>query len=297
MSISSDITIALQEKRSTEGEDAITRFNTLCLQALSPEILSFSYYVADHTGEKFNKPRLHDGSWNPHWPLVDGEMQDIPREPEARKNFYLDIKQRTMKDWFNRIESGEFDNHSVATDTKEEEVKDHEDVSNLDMSMPEPVDGGVEIATEKETAPTIDKDEPEKELDKALDKAKKDIAQIRADSLMNIKDLPVTDQVELLLDYNKSVGTPPALKMLSTLKAIHDDKPHPVIRLREAVEELARGVVGPATDDSFEERLAEIESKLEEHDGKIKKLTDFIKSALSKVPEMIKAEILKKFSS
>jgi len=41
------------------------------------------------------------------------------------------------------------------------------------------------------------------------------------------------------------------------------DKPHPVITLREAIEDIARGVVGPASDSDLQERIDRIEAKLD----------------------------------
>lgn len=43
-----------------------------------------------------------------------------------------------------------------------------------------------------------------------------------------------------------------------------DQDPHPVIRLREAIEDIARGVVGPASDSELQGRIDRIEAKLDE---------------------------------
>jgi len=81
------------------------------------------------------------------------------------------------------------------------------------------------------------------------------------------------------------------------------DTAHPVIRLREAIEDIARGCVGPGTDSNTEERMDRLEAKLDEvietqrkHATALKTIAEKLKDSLSKVPGIIKDEIMKRFS-
>jgi len=81
------------------------------------------------------------------------------------------------------------------------------------------------------------------------------------------------------------------------------DTAHPVIRLREAIEDIARGCVGPGTDSNMEERMDNLEAKLDEiietqrkHATALKTIAEKLKDSLSKVPGIIKDEIMKRFS-
>lgn len=83
----------------------------------------------------------------------------------------------------------------------------------------------------------------------------------------------------------------------------HEDDTHPVIRLREAIEDIARGCVGPGTDANMEERMDRLEAKLDEvietqrkHASALKTIAEKLKDSLSKVPGIIKDEIMKRFS-
>jgi hypothetical protein len=335
MSLSNQLQKLIQEKRTqSQGDAVVTAFNSQCIKALDPSCLTFTYYVADLAGEKFNKPRLHDGTPNPHWPMDGDKPADVPRDPKDRQEFFQDIKCKTMQGWIDRLNSGEFDQvsnvpkSSPSAPSSDPVIDEHQDVGDLDMTItddePEaeqPVEGVV-IDTEKETAPALDaspqtftKTGEEEEIE-AIKR-----------SIVGIGDNPLHWQLDALVHYNEKVGTPPVVPLMNAIKLAQTnfeefrdklseykdtinelkqnqskdrqsdpEEPHPVIRLREAIEDLARGVVGPATDESLEERLTEIEAKLSKHGDAIKKLTDFMKNALGKVPEMIKAEILKRFS-
>jgi hypothetical protein len=81
------------------------------------------------------------------------------------------------------------------------------------------------------------------------------------------------------------------------------DTAHPVIRLREAIEDIARGCVGPGTDSNAEERMDRLEAKLDavietqrKHATALKTIAEKLKDSLSKVPGIIKDEIMKRFS-
>ena len=136
----------------------------------------------------------------------------------------------------------------------------HTNLEPVPTPKEDPVPGGVEIAKEKEFPPLrVSK------VDKVMDQV--------------VKELP--DKVELE----------------------NTDTAHPVIRLREAIEDIARGCVGPGTDSNMEERMDNLEAKLDEiietqrkHATALKTIAEKLKDSLSKVPGIIKDEIMKRFS-
>lgn len=294
-------------------------FTNVCLKALDPGLNSLTFYKADYTGEKYNKPKFVDGTPNPHWPHEGGEPAEPPRDKDERKDFFDGIKQAFLADWIKRVEDGEFDTKDAvkASPTTTESDTDVKDVTNLDMGLDEgqteeKIDEGVEIAKQHEPTP-----EPTKEEKKA-EKIKKIIEESTPvdNSLVDLHNRPLEEQVSRLLGYNHEVGTPGVMKMLRTLEQVNEHlkgKSHPVIRLREAIEEIARGT----TDVDQDDRIIKMEGQLFAMNNDIKRLSriqeeqhnrqnaqcevmesikEKLVTALKKVPDIIKAEILKKFS-
>lgn len=67
------------------------------------------------------------------------------------------------------------------------------------------------------------------------------------------------------------------------------DDVHPVIKIREAIEEIARGVVGPATDTDLQEKLDELIEFRRTAEVKIEKLTMALKGMHTALSNMGKA--------
>lgn len=299
MSVSNDLQTELQSRVNKYGEEVRDRFVRTCLKAVDPCLISFSHYFADLSGEKFNKQKYADGTINPLWPAdADGKQLDIPRDEAERKEFFTNLRVTTMDTWLNRIKDGEFDGESKP-----------------DLPKEEPVQGGVEIAKEK---PPVSKSE---EVDcmetcngepcpngKECEPHEED-----EPSLMGISGRPVLEQMETLVQYNKVKGTPPVVPMMNAItqsiafiqeltkssgRAQHNDN-----RLQNAIEDIARGVVGPASDSDLQDRIDRIEAKLDEvietqrkHATALKTIAEKLKDSLSKVPGIIKDEIMKRFS-
>jgi hypothetical protein len=312
MSLIVELQNEIKSRHDIEG--FMDRFSNTCLRAIDPGLNDLIFYKADMTGEKFGKPKYADGTPNPHWPTEDGKPVDPPRDKDDRKEFFDNVKQGHLTEWLSRVRNGEFDDNKVISAKVDSPVQDAvQDVTNLDMSMDaeeetkeEPVEDGVEIAKEKEPAPEPTKEEKKAEKVKAI----VDESTPVDNSLVDLHNRPLEEQVSRLIGYNHEVGTPGALKMLGTLEQVHEHlkgKSHPVIRLREAIEEIARGTTDVDQDDTIIKmekdlfhmkndiiRLSRIQT---EQQSAITTLKEKLVGALQKVPELIKAEILKKFSS
>jgi hypothetical protein len=67
------------------------------------------------------------------------------------------------------------------------------------------------------------------------------------------------------------------------------DEVHPVVKMREAIEDIARGVVGPATDNDLQEKLDELIEFKRNAEVKIEKLTIALKGMHTALSNMGKA--------
>lgn len=222
---------------------------------------------------------LHEDNGMPIVPLPkredwEGEADDhgLPKDAQLHEKMLEEAKSKMYTLWTQQINDGVFDGTEEAKPTEEKQPE------------PEAIDMA-EIARrqkEKEDAPTdtviVDKTPAEEEAEDIASTVDKS-GSPKVFDLGNIKDLPIPEQVEKLLEYNSVVGTPPAMKMLSTIRAMKDvDVPkdqHPVVRLREAIEDIARGCVGPGTDENNEERMDRIEAKLDQCIMDIRSLVEF----------------------
>ena len=317
MSLIVELQNEIKSRHDIEG--FMDRFTNTCLRAIDPGLNDLIFYKADMTGEKFGKPKYADGTPNPHWPTENGNPVDPPRDKEDRKDFFDNVKQGHITEWLSRVRSGEFDDNKVIS-VKAEPKDDTavQDVTNLDMNMDdeeteEPIEDGIEIAKEKDVPAEPTKEEKKAEKVKAIVEESTPVD----NSLVDLHNRPLEEQVSRLLGYNHEVGTPGAMKMLRTLEQVHEHlkgKSHPVIRLREAIEEIARGTTDVDQDDTIAKmekdlfhmknditrlsrQLEEVHNKQKAQAEVIETLKEKLVSALKKVPELIKQEILKKFSS
>ena len=226
---------------------------------------------------------LHEDNGMPTVPLPkredwEGEADDngLPKDAQLHEKMLEEAKSKMYTLWTQQINDGVFDGTEEAKPTEEKQPE------------PEAIDMA-EIARrqkEKEDAPTdtviVDKTPAEEEAEDIASTVDVQSVVDKLESpvfLGNLKDLPIPEQVEKLLEYNSVVGTPPVMNMLSTLRAMKDvDAPrdqHPVVRLREAIEDIARGCVGPGTDENNEERMDRIEAKLDQCIMDIRSLVEF----------------------
>ena len=244
-----------REKRLKDEENHTIRKKVAdAVKQINPSLSGLKEFMSSEKWTFDEKPIVP-------YPLQDSwegeaDADGLPKNAKLSQKLLEEAKSKCYEMWKNMLDDGLFDPGGNETEAKVEK-----DAEEIDMA---------EIARrqkEKDQEKTVD----EVVSDKTPDDEWVDSEKIPSpspipsdDSLMNIKDLSVSDQVDKLLDYNKSVGTPPAMKMLNTLKAMQANKPHPVIVMREAIEELARGVVGPASDSDLQDRIDRIEAKLDE---------------------------------
>jgi len=218
---------ALTARKEQYGLEIPQRFINQCLKVIDPRLQHIAFYVGDHTGEKFNKPTLADGSPNPIWPVG----VEAPRDPEERKKFYADLKQKQYESWIERINSGEFDS---VEDTLPEQP------DRLEPSPP------VEVVKSEPAPKPASKPKP------------KPVAK-SGDVGQNL--------LTALADYISSTDSP------------SDDQPD----YKDAILKLGK-------------KVAEQQEIITKQTEAIKKLAQAVQAIGQKVPEMIKEEILKKFS-
>ena len=234
---------ALTARKEQYGDDIPQRFINQCLKVIDPRLQHIAFYVGDHTGEKYNKPTLADGSPNPIWPVGI----DAPRDPSERKQFYTDLRLKQYQSWIDRINAGEFD----------AEVTVGAEPTEAERLEPEP-----------EPSPPVEvvKSEPS-DVDKEADQFCKE--------LPDRVELPATPREQnlerrlltALSDYISSTDSP------------QDDQPD----YKDAILKLGK-------------KVAEQDTLITKQTEAIKKMSQAIQTIGQKVPEMIKAEILKKFS-
>ena len=201
----------------------------------------------------------------------EADADGLPKDAQLHQEMLEDAKSKMYALWTQQINDGVFDGTDEAKPTEKQPEPEAIDMAEIARRQ-----------KEKEDAPTdtviVDKTPAEEEAEDIASTVDKSGSPKVLD-LGNIKDLPIPEQVEKLLEYNSVIGTPPALKMLSTIRAMKDvDVPkdqHPVIRLREAIEDIARGCVGPGTDENNEERMDRIEAKLDQCIMDIRSLVEF----------------------
>jgi len=259
---------ALTARKEQYGQDIPQRFINQCLKVIDPRLQHIAFYVGDHTGEKYNKPTLADGSPNPIWPVGI----DAPRDPSDRKYFYADLRLKQYRSWIDRINAGEFDSEvTVGAEPAEAERLDPEP----DPSPP------VEVV----------KSEPS-DVDKAMDNVCKQLPDVENKTL---------DKVDELVKDNATKGTPPPQRMATALKDVAGS---PGTSLLRALDDYIASTDSPPEDKPDIQQailklgniVAEQQKTMEKQSEVIKKMSQAIQTIGQKVPEMIKAEILKKFS-
>lgn len=226
---------ALTARKEQYGADIPQRFINQCLKTIDPRLQHIAFYVGDHTGEKYNKPTLADGTPNPIWPVG----VEAPRDPDERKQFYADLRLKQYQSWIDRINSGEFDS--------EDEAPAPEQPDRLEPSPP------VEVV---KSEPVIPKPKP---IDKIMDKI------CESDPASTTTAVASGSLESALADFVKQHA------------------PSSGGDLKDAILKLGK-------------KVAEQDALITKQTEAIKKMSSAIQAIGQKVPEMIKAEILKKFS-
>ena len=278
-------------KARHEIEGFMDRFTNTCLRAIDPGLNDLIFFKADMTGEKFNKPKYADGTPNPHWPRDRDNAIDPPRDKDERQDFFHRVKQGHLREWLDRVRDGEFDGSKVVTPKQEDSpVQDAvQDVTDLDMSMDEkpeePITEGVEISKVK----------PESVLDKVDDLVEDNATkgtpppQKMARVLKDVSNSTGASLLRALDDYLASTDSPPEDN--PKVDAILGDFQTAILRLGKEVNAMKDQIdtLSRAQEEQLNRQNAQSEV--------IETLKEKLVSSLRKVPELIKEEILKKFSA
>lgn len=278
-------------KARHEIEGFMDRFTNTCLRAIDPGLNDLIFFKADMTGEKFNKPKYADGTPNPHWPRDRDNAIDPPRDKDERQDFFHRVKQGHLREWLDRVRDGEFDGSKVVTPKQEDSpVQDAvQDVTDLDMSMDEkpeePITEGVEISKEK----------PESVLDEVDDLVEDNATkgtpppQKMARVLKDVSNSTGASLLRALDDYLASTDSPPEDN--PKVDAILGDFQTAILRLGKEVNAMKDQIdtLSRAQEEQLNRQNAQSEV--------IETLKEKLVSSLRKVPELIKEEILKKFSA
>lgn len=277
-------------KARHEIEGFMDRFTNTCLRAIDPGLNDLIFFKADMTGEKFNKPKFADGTPNPHWPMDGDKSADPPRDKDERQDFFHRVKQGHLRDWLDRVRDGEFDGSRVVTPKQEDSpVQDAvQDVTDLDMSMDEaqteePITEGVEISKEKSVLDEVD--------NLVEDNATKGTPppQKMARVLKDVSNSPGTELLRALDDYIASTDSPPEDN--PKVDAILGDFQTAILRLGKEVNAMKEQVEALSHTQEVQHNRQNAQTEV------INTLKEKLVGALKKVPEMIKEEILKKFSA
>lgn len=193
--------------------------------------------------------------------LADGSPNplwqgDPPRDPEERKKFFLDLQRAQYESWIARLEAGEFDGNP----TEEPEPK------------PEPSKPVEVVKTEPVTKPEQEDECMETCNGEPCPNGKECDIDGEKTKPTPKKPIPPRNHIEqkllgALSDFIASTDTPP------------EDQADPFV----AIVKLGKVV-------------AEQQKTIDKQSEAIKKMHEAIKGMAQKVPEMIKEEILKKFS-
>lgn len=283
MSIEVELSQELSARKKQHGDEVQSRFTAMCITAIDRKLLGLTYYKNDLSGKKFNKPTMSDGSPNPYWPVdANGKAEEPPRDALDNEGFYLQIRRDTLHGWLQRLKSGEFDSVSAtSTPVDEPSIDEHQDVTNLDMDITEaPIEDGVEISSKEQRS---DPPEPS-EVDKAMDDVEN----------------KTLDKVDELVNDNATKGTPPPQRMATALKDVANS---PGTSLLRALDDYIASTDSPPEDMiptsalvKLGKIVAEQQKTMDKQSEAIKQLHGAIKGMAQKVPEMIKEEIIKKFS-
>lgn len=291
MSIEVELSQELSTRKKQHGDEVQSRFTAMCITSIDRKLLGLTYYKNDLSGKKFNKPTMGDGSPNPYWPIdANGKPEEPPRDALENEGFYLQIRRDTMYGWLQRLKSGEFDSISATSAPIDEpSIDQHEDVTNLDMDITEaPIEDGVEISSKEERS---DPPEPS-DVDKAMDDVCKQLPDVENKTL---------DKVDELVKDNATKGTPPPQRMATALKDVAGS---PGTSLLRALDDYIASTDSPPEDKPDIQQailklgniVAEQQKTMDKQSEAIKQLHGAIKGMAQKVPEMIKEEIIKKFS-
>jgi len=253
--------LAREKRLKDEDNHTIRKKVADAVKQINPSLSGLKEFMSSEKWTFDGKPIVP-------YPLQDSwegeaDADGLPKNAKLSQQLLEEAKSKCYEMWKKMLDDGLFDPGGSET-----EVKVEKDAEEIDMA---------EIARRQQ----------EKEQEKTVDEVVSDKTPSDdkpGPSLMGINSQPVLDQMETLVEYNKVKGTPPIVPMMEAIKqsvgyieelkdkcielteasrssgrAQHNDN-----RLQNAIEDIARGVVGPASDSELQGRIDRIEAKLDE---------------------------------
>lgn len=219
---------ALDVRVEKYGDDFLARFKRECLSCISPAIHNVPMFIGN--ARTFIKSKLIDGTPNPLWP--EG-VETPPRDDAERTKFFQELTEAHLKNWLKRVEAGEFDRPPEIEATADPEVEQRLSAEDLE---------------EQPETEVVSADDFEEEVGQLLEK------HIEKKKEKEEKVMPEGASQEKL----------DAVAKASKKRAEDPNEPHPVIRLREAIEDIARGAIDVRAFGNVQEMIDLVQSLKDE---------------------------------
>lgn len=201
---------AISARQKKYGDDFMHRMKQGCFKPLSPGLHNTTMFIPN--ARRFIKPKLIDGTPNPLWP--EG-VEAPPRDADECKKFFDELTEKHLQSWLDRIEAGEFDRAPEVEASSDEPGEERLSADDLE-DQPE---------TE-----VVSADDFEEEVGELLEKH----AEKKKEKEERKKEVIPEGASQEKLD---------AVAQASKKRIEDPNEPHPVIRLREAIEDIARSAV------------------------------------------------------
>jgi flagellin-like hook-associated protein FlgL len=224
---------ALDVRVEKYGDDFLARFKRGCLSCISPAIHNVPMFIGN--ARTFIKPKLTDGSTNPLWP--EG-VETPPRDDTERAEFFQKLTEAHLGDWLRRVEAGEFDRPPEIEATADPEVEQRLSADDLEEQPETEVVGAEELEEEIKLVKTVNEyDDGESTQE---------------------------EEKETVMPEGASQEKLDAVAKASKKRAEDPNEPHPVIRLREAIEDIARGAIDVRAFGNVQEMIDLVQSLKDE---------------------------------
>lgn len=229
MMLRQKLSAALDVRVEKYGDDILARFKKECLSCISPAIHNVPMFIGN--ARTFIKPKLIDGTPNPLWP--EG-VETPPRDDTERTKFFQELTEAHLENWLKRVEAGEFDRPPEIEAAADPEVEQRLSADDLEEQPETEVVGAEELEEEIKLAKTVNEyDDGESTQEEEKEKV-----------------MPEGASQEKLDAVAKA-----------SKKRIEDlNEPHPVIRLREAIEDIARGAIDVRAYGNIQEMIDLVQS-------------------------------------
>jgi hypothetical protein len=188
----------------------------------------------------------------------EADQDGLPKDAKLSQQLLEEAKNKCYEAWERMLDDGAFDGESKTESKPVEKEAEEIDMAELARRQKEKEQEKSVDEVVNDKTPEVDEKPHEEDTP----------------SLMGISGRPVLEQMETLVEYNKVKGTPPIVPMMNAItqsiafiqeltkssgRTQHNDN-----RLQNAIEDIARGVVGPASDSDLQDRIDRIEAKLDE---------------------------------